>query len=463
MKALRYDGVEMPPREALRSDYPRLRSVDRGGSVRSPRRSGAKPERTIDIEEGARHWAFQPVADPAPLRSGMRRGRTIRSTGSCWRGSMRRTWKPVGDADRVHGCGESAFDLTRLPPSPEEIERFLSDDSPRAYEVVVDRLLDSRALWRAVGSALARPDGVRRSGRDVEQRLRRACVAVSRLSHRRLQRRQAVRSVPSGTDRGDLLTRLPLPSGGGGGGGRGGGAANLVATGFLVLGDVEIVNPDKLKMETDHIDQQVNKIGQTFMGMTLGCVRCRDHKFDPIGVQDYYGIAGMLRSTVSTRRIPNGIWSGIQVVDLPETPEQTTDRERRTAEHKAAMDRLQAERAELEKEQAAIEEQLKQPEADKDGLTRKRDEIAGRLRGYPGRITHATFFAPTVPKAFGVQDAAQVGDMPIYIRGNPYAPGATVPRGVMRVAAWSESPSRSPRGRAAVGNWPTGSPTSGIR
>lgn len=446
VKALRYDDVEMPPKGKLSEAIIRDFEAWIAAGAFDPREgSGAKPERTIDIEEGRRHWAFQPVVDPAPP--------AVRD--AAWpldpldRFLLAKLdaadLKPVEDADRATWLRRVSLDLTGLPPSPEEIERFLSDESPRAYEVVVDRLLGSRAF----GERWAR------HWLDLTGYADQVGTSNSVFAEHAWRYRDYLIDAFNADKPFDRFLReqiagdlLPYDS-------PAERAANLVATGFLVLGDVEIVNPDKLKMETDHIDQQVNKIGQTFMGMTLGCVRCHDHKFDPIGVQDYYGIAGMLRSTVSTCRIPNGIWSGIQVVELPETPEQTADRERRTAEHQAAMDRLQAERAELEKEQAAIEEQLKQPEADKDGLTRKRDEIAGRLRGYPGRITHATFFAPTVPKAFGVQDAPQVGDMPIYIRGNPYAPGATVPRGVMRVAAWGEFPSipAGQSGRRELADW----------
>ena len=61
----------------------------------------------------------------------------------------------------------------------------------------------------------------------------------------------------------------------------------------------------------DLVDQQVSKVGTAFLGMTLGCVRCHDHKFDPIAQHDYYGIAGMFRSTDSTYKTDNGVWSSV--------------------------------------------------------------------------------------------------------------------------------------------------------
>ena len=71
----------------------------------------------------------------------------------------------------------------------------------------------------------------------------------------------------------------------------------LVATGFLVLGPKMLAEDDPVKMEMDIIDEQVDTIGRAFMGLTLGCARCHDHKFDPIPTADYYSLAGIFKST----------------------------------------------------------------------------------------------------------------------------------------------------------------------
>jgi hypothetical protein len=90
----------------------------------------------------------------------------------------------------------------------------------------------------------------------------------------------------------------------------------------------------------DLVDQQVSKVGTAFLGMTLGCVRCHDHKFDPIAQTDYYAIAGMFRSTDSTYKTDNGVWSSVHKAELPETPEQKAQREQLLAANEAKIKAL---------------------------------------------------------------------------------------------------------------------------
>src|SRR6185312_5851222 len=72
---------------------------------------------------------------------------------------------------------------------------------------------------------------------------------------------------------------------------------NIVATGFLVVGPKVIGATDKKQLQVDVIDEQLDTIGKAFLGLTVGCARCHDHKFDPISARDYYALAGILAST----------------------------------------------------------------------------------------------------------------------------------------------------------------------
>ena len=71
----------------------------------------------------------------------------------------------------------------------------------------------------------------------------------------------------------------------------------FIATGFLSLGPKVLAEPDKIKMEMDIIDEQIDTLGKALLGLTLGCARCHDHKFDPIPTADYYALAGIFKST----------------------------------------------------------------------------------------------------------------------------------------------------------------------
>lgn len=72
---------------------------------------------------------------------------------------------------------------------------------------------------------------------------------------------------------------------------------NLVATGFLAVGPKLLAEPDLVKLEMDMIDEQIDVLGRAILGLTLGCARCHEHKFDPISTEEYYALAGILKST----------------------------------------------------------------------------------------------------------------------------------------------------------------------
>ena len=441
LKALRHDGLEMPPDRKLSdqiiSDF---ESWIRMG-LPDPRTADTPTApRTIDIEAGRKHWAFQPVINAPPPAV----------TETAWPADPvdqfvlaaleQRGLRPAPDTDPHTWLRRVTLDLTGLPPTPEDIRQFIADPSTTAREHVVDRLLNSRAYaerWaRHWLDLTGYADQVGTSNEVfAEHAWRYRDYCIDAFHSDKPWDQFLIEQIA-----GDLLPHSS-PSAR---------ATAIIATGFLLVGDVEIVNPDKLKLETDHIDFQLNRIGTAFMGMTLSCARCHDHKFDPIGLDDYYAIAGTLRSTISTRRIDHGIWSGLNVVELPETPEQTAQREKLTADHQQRIQQLKAEQSQLQQELAELDK-LTQAEQHK----ARQQTIRQRLGQIPGEIRHAEFFAPAVPRAFAVQDAPHPTDMPIAIRGNPYAVGRVIPRGVLRVAAWDSGPAMPANhsGRLELAQW----------
>ena len=159
----------------------------------APDRIDPRPATEARAEPG--FWAFRPPADPPSPRSTTRPGPGTTSTGSSWPSSRRRGSRRPPAAERRTLIRRATFDLTGLPPTPEEIDAFLADDAPDAFARVVDRLLASPALRRALGPALARRRPLRRLQRPRRERRLRQRLAVSRLRRRRVQRRQAVRPV----------------------------------------------------------------------------------------------------------------------------------------------------------------------------------------------------------------------------------------------------------------------------
>ena len=478
IKAVRYvdSEFEMPPKAKLpASEIAILEEWVKLGA-HDPRTAGAgKQKKGIDLAEGRKFWAFQPVSNPKPP--------LVKDT--AWpldpldhfilKPLEAKGIKPMGYADRYTWLRRVSLDLTGLPPTANDIESFSKDASSDAYANAVDRLLNSKAY----GERWARhwldltgyADMMGTSNAVFAEHAWRYRDYLINAFNADKPFDEFVREQIAG----DLMPSKSVEDR----------AENITATGFLMVGDIEIVNPDKAKMETDHIDSQMIKIGQTFMGMTLGCVRCHDHKFDPIGVDDYYGIAGMLRSSPSSHKMPNmGVWSTINSTALPETPAQLAARKKLEAKNEQRVASLKVEQNKLTDEKATVAKQLAalgkptvpspqvaaatdnaqrdiktnadtKPAADKDALSKRRDEIDAQLKKLADTINHAEFFKDKTPRAFAMSDGPQPADMPIYVRGNPYAPSNVVPRGTLRVASWDKFPAilAGQSGRLQFADW----------
>ena len=195
--------------------------------------------------------------------------------------------KPAPAAERHLLIRRATFDLTGLPPTPHEVEEFVNDKSPLAFTKVIDRLLASPAYgerWARHWLDLARYADS--NGMDEN------------MAHANAFRYRDYVIRAFNTDKpynqflteqlaGDLLqTDDPDER-----------ARRITATGFLVIGPKMLAEDDPRKMEMDIIDEQLDTAGRAFLGMTFGCARCHDHKFDPISSADYYGMAGIFKST----------------------------------------------------------------------------------------------------------------------------------------------------------------------
>ncbi len=194
---------------------------------------------------------------------------------------------PAARATKRDLIRRATFDLTGLPPTPAEVEEFVSDDSPEAFARLVDRLLmtpEYGERWARHWLDLARyadSNGMDENVAYAEAWRYRDYVidAFNRDTpyNKFLTEQLAGDLMPAADDQERIR--------------------QLTATGFLVVGPKMLAEDDPVKMEMDIIDEQVDTVGKVFMGLTMGCARCHDHKFDPILAEDYYGMAGIFKST----------------------------------------------------------------------------------------------------------------------------------------------------------------------
>lgn len=455
ISAVRYEDLEMPPKGKLPDKL--VRQLERwiADGAHDPRVTKSNVRQSkIDIEVGRQHWAFQPLGRTPPP--------AVKTTqwpkGDVDRYILARLekagLKPIADADRYTWLRRVSFDLAGIPPTVAQVREFTSDRSSRAREKVVDRLLASRAFgerWaRHWLDLVGYADQVGTSNSVFARYAWRYRDYVIDAYNKDKPFNEFIREQIAGdliaADLPDVEQR----------------AASLTATGFLVLGDIEIVESDKAKLLVDIVDQQLNKVGKAFLGLTLECARCHDHKFDPIPQRDYYAMAGFFHGTSTVYKTERGVWSDVNVIELPETKSQQADRARQEQQHTEKLAGWKRERKQSIDRRAKLSERLENKELskeDRDKLTKERDERSGRMGQLEGLILHAEFFVPTAPRVHGVKDVESPTDMRITIRGNPRALGEKVPRGFLQVASTRrpDIPAKQ-SGRRQLADWVVGNP-----
>jgi hypothetical protein len=237
-------------------------------------------------------WSFQPVKAVAPPsappdheawpRNGV--DRFILD-------AMRRHGlQPAPEADRRVLIRRLTFDLTGVPPTPAEIDAFLADPSPAAYETLVERLLSSPRYgerWGRHWLDLARYADTAGHEFDFETlNAYRYRDYVIRALNADLPYDQFVTEQVAG----DLLESPRRRPGSGLN-------ESILGTGFFCLGEGTHSPVDIREEEVRRVDNQIDVFSKTFLGLTVACARCHDHKFDPITARDYYALSGYMKSS----------------------------------------------------------------------------------------------------------------------------------------------------------------------
>jgi Protein of unknown function (DUF1553)/Protein of unknown function (DUF1549) len=370
---------------------------------------------------------------------------------------------PSRDANKRVLLRRLTFDLTGLPPSPDEVDAFQRDDSPAAVERVVDRLLASRQFGERWGRHWL--DVVRyadSNGSDENftyydaWRYRNYVIEAF---HRDKPFNQFVREQIAG----DLLPT----------------AASqeqrdewVTATGFLVLGPKVIGDDDKEQLRMDVVDEQIDTVGKAFLGLSLGCARCHDHKFDPIPTRDYYALAGIFGSTetVHGQLLHRRDLSGWNLRPLGPDGDKLYQNwaayDDRLDELKKKREKHQTELAALKKKLEAATNEVKeisintsavQPPPAAPGATREEiSKLEETLKSLAAEIKQLTDNPPGKPPlAMAVSDREVIADTPIRVRGELHRHGAVVPRGFVQVVddGAHARPSAEQSGRLELAEW----------
>ena len=318
-------------------------------------------------------------------------------------------------ADRRTLLRRVTFDLIGRPPTPEELTAFEADPSPNAFEKVVDRLLASPHYgerWGRHWLDVARYADS--NGMDENTAFGNA------YKYRDYVVRAFNEDKPFDRFVREQLAGDLLPDGDS--------RDRLAALGFLALGPKLLAEPDKQKMLLDIADEQLDTTGKAFLGLTLGCARCHDHKFDPIPTRDYYSLLGVFTSTRTMQNLNTVAKTFERSADGAKTKER--------ADAEKQLDKLRREVRLLERDFGKV------PTTDK----AKRTEIHEKAEVKRAAIKKLEVTLPPNEFYLGVEEgsAAAYGTQPrnlyVQVRGNYLTAGEEAPPVFPRILAGETQP-----------------------
>ncbi len=449
VRAIRYDdeALQMPPDEDKRLSPDEVRDFEEWVRRGAPDpREGAPEAPAItgrDPAEIRNAWPFRPpVRPPLPAVKDTRWSAHPVDLHLLARMEARGL-APVADADRPTLIRRATFDLTGLPPTPEEIAAFLADRRPDAWARLVERLLASPHYgerWGRHWLDVARYADTAGDNSDFPiPQLYRYRNWVIRAFNDDKPYDEMVREQIAG----DLLVSRS----------RAERFDKIVATGYLANARRFGSNLDDYPWHLT-IEDTIDNLGRTFLGLSVSCARCHDHKFDPITAEDYYGLYGILQST----RYP---WPGIEVQKyqrdlVPLADDERVDlvmraRAARLAPIEEEIARLDKRRQELDAAAKAAAGQPGNQAAEAGSAARKVGKEIDELRKREEAIARERLPFET---AYAVSEAARAEDASLQVKGDPTRAGKKVPRGFLQILGGQRLPPReSGSGRLALARW----------
>jgi hypothetical protein len=447
----------------------------RGAESNKISSSQAEP---YDFNEARKFWSFQPLKQ-APIPA-VKNQAWVRSPidNFILAKLEEKNLAPVADADKLTLIRRATFDLTGLPPTPREVDDFLKDNSPNAFERVIDRLLASAAYgekWGRHWLDLVRYSDTAGCNSDfpVPSAYKYRNYVIKAFNDDKPYD-QFIREQIAG----DLLpiqnTEAKVAEQER--------REKIIATGYIAISrrfgsrDVD----DNLM-----IDDTIDNLGKAFLGLSINCARCHDHKFDPIPQKDYYALYGIFKSTryafpgTEIYRRPHSL---IPLVTGKEA-EQLENYQNEARDLQLKVEALQVERGfvrgrQREKETAAevlaqkagktvktdqlgriiAEGRLIEEDHDDrnryvgEASTRTVEEIEAELNKVKLRLSELTD-PPNVEKAYAVTEG-QGADARIHRKGDPKNLGDVAPRGFLQILGGARLPANyKGSGRLELANW----------
>lgn len=378
------------------------------------------------------HWAFDPLR-PAPAPSVENTAWPHNEIDNFILSQLQaRKLQPAAPASKVSLLRRVYYDLTGLPPTPEEVDAFLVDTAPDAYEQTVDRLLASPRYgerWGRHWLDLVRYADTNSFERDaVKPNSWRFRDYVIRSFNDDKPYDQFIREQLAGDE-------LPQVT-----------ADSLTATGFYRLGLWDDEPADPLQARFDELDDIVGTTGQVFLGLTVNCARCHDHKLDPIPQADYY----RLLSFFSEIERYNNHGSQLDV----SSPELAAQHRELASGKEAVRDKMRRiEQSGIETMSAEDQRKTEGPDRDKVLAEKLQSSLAAEVWQEYQLLTSqlAELDAIKLPPretVLGIKTLREPPETFVLLRGNPHVPGAKVEPAFL-TALGGGSPQIAPRSAEA--------------
>jgi hypothetical protein len=438
IKAIRHadDELRMPPEDKLSDDVVKHFAAWIAMGAPDPRggKDAIQWAGRMNLDEARSFWSFRPVVDHAPPVSAAGSNQHSDIDRFVLTALAARGLTPLGAADKRTLIRRATYDLTGLPPTPDEIDAFLADDSPGAFARVVDRLLSLPHYgerWGRHWLDLVRYADTSGCNSDfpVPSAYRYRNYVIDSFNADKPYD-QFIREQLAG----DLLPAETVEKRN----------EQLIATGYLAIARRFGSRNNEFHLT---IEDTIDNVGKVFLGLSVSCARCHDHKFDPLPNEDYYALYGIFDSTKYAFPGTEIYRHTKDFVALggPEMAEKLREWEAELADADDKYELLVRELARLRVREAGGET-FKEGERTSLHAKAEMQELKTKLERLEDR-------PPQVEKAFAATDG-KPHNAKLHRKGDPKDLGSEIPRGFLQVLGGQRLPDDAKAsGRLELAGW----------